>query len=85
VLALLSLAGPRIPVWAEFGGGISVGDIAKEFLFGVIVGVGTCGGLDDEFALDLEEDVVGCEWPLRLRGGCGGGFGWRRWFRCSRR
>lgn len=85
MLALLSLAGPGIPVWAEFGGGISAGDIAKEFLFGVIVGVGTGGGLDDEFALNLEEDVVGCEWPLRFCGGCGGGFVRRRWFRCSRR
>lgn len=78
VLALLSLPGPGIPVWAEFGCSISGGDIAKELLFGVIFGVGTGGGLDDVFTLDLEEDMVGCEWSLRFCGGCGGGFGRRR-------
>lgn len=84
MLALLPLAGPGIPVWAEFGCGISVGDIAKEFLFGVIFGVGARGGLDDVFTLDLEEDVVGCEWSLGLCGGCGGRFGKRRFLGCCR-
>ena len=59
MLALLSFSGPGIPVWAEFCESISVGNVAKEVLFGVIVGVGASGGLDDEFALNLEEDVVG--------------------------
>lgn len=72
MLALLSLTGPCIPVWAEFGCSITVGDVAKELLFGVIFWVGTCGGLNDIFTLDLEEDVVGCEWSLRFCGGCGG-------------
>jgi len=78
MLALLSLAGPGIPVWAEFGCGIPVGDIAKEFLFGVIFCVGTCGGLNDKFTLNLEEDVVCCEWSLRFCGGCGCRFVQRR-------
>lgn len=83
MLALLSLAGPGIPIWAEFDGGISVGDIAKEFLFGVIFGVGTGGSLDDVFTLDLEEDVVGCEWSLGLCSGFGrAGFGERRCLGC---
>ena len=72
MLALLSLAGSCIPIWAEFGCSITVGDIAKELLFRVIFWVGTCGGLNDVFTLDLEEDVVSCEWSLRFCGGCGG-------------
>lgn len=79
MFAFLSLSRAGIPIWAEFGCGISGWNVAKEFLFGVIVGVGASGVLDDEFTLDLEEDVVGSEWPLRF---CGGrsGFGWSGWF-----
>ena len=77
MLALLSLARSSKPVRAEFRGGISLWDILEDLLFVVIFGVGAGGGLDDELTLDLEEDVVGCEWSLGLRG--------RRGFRFSRR
>ncbi len=84
MLTLLSLPGSGIPIWAEFDCGISIGNVAKEFLFGIIVAVGvwTSSGLDDKFTLDLEEDVVGSKWPLRF---CGesGGFGESGWFWCS--
>ena len=68
MLTLLSLSGPRIPIRAEFDCGISSGNVAKEFLFGITVRVvvWTSGGLDNEFTLDLEVDVVGSEWPLRF-------------------
>jgi len=81
MLALLSLTGPGIPIWAEFSCGVSGGNVAKEFLFGVIVGVGASGALDDEFTLNLEENVVCSERSLRFCGVCSGfGFNGSGWF-----
>lgn len=70
MLALLSLARSSIPIWAEFCGGISTGNVAKENLFvvGFIAIVGASGGLDNEFTLNLEEDMVGSERALRFWG-----------------
>jgi len=62
MFTLLTLARSGEPIQQKLGQSVSTGDIVDiEFIIvDGFIGVGSGGGLDDKFAFDLKEDVVGC-------------------------
>lgn len=69
MLTLLAFSRSGVPIRQQHGASVSTGDIAKVGFVGVhrFVGDGTGHGLNDVFAFDLEEYVVGGERSHRLR------------------
>lgn len=68
MLALLALSRSGEPIRQKLDQSVSTGDVV-DVVFIVVDGfisVGSGGGLDDVFAFDLEEDVVGCKWSHGL-------------------
>ena len=70
MLALLAFAGTGEPVGKKFNVPVSLWDIIKVDLVGKnrFNGVVACHSLDDELALELEEDMVRGERSHRLWG-----------------